>query len=91
MRGVHDVGGETGFGAVPLWEEDPTLAFHADWEARIFGIYRALAARGLITPHQMRDAVERLPRARYLRGSYYERWLLALTLLTRENGLVDDN
>ena len=34
---VHDMGGQTGFGPVPV-ADDGTVAFHADWEARVYAL-----------------------------------------------------
>jgi nitrile hydratase len=85
MSGVHDVGGREGFGAVPVDDEDAS-DFHSDWEARIYGIYRVLAAKGLVNEHEMRWAVERIPPDRYLSAGYYERWVDAIELLADEKG-----
>jgi nitrile hydratase len=89
MTGVHDVGGRRGFGPVPVDDDDDT-GFHADWEARIYGIYRVLAAKGLINEHDMRWAVERIDPQTYLEAGYYERWVDAIELLAAEKGLVAD-
>ena len=88
MRGVHDVGGRDGFGPIPVDDEDAE-PFHADWEARIYGIYRVLAAKGVINEHEMRSAVERIDSERYLHASYYGRWVDAIELLVDEKELVD--
>lgn len=80
MSRVNDVGGQTGFGAVPT--EGDELAFHADWEARVYALNTALLRRGLYNLDQFRDAVERMPPGEYLAASYYERWLAAIERLT---------
>ena len=79
MSRVHDVGGQTGFGAIDPTEEPPR--FHADWEARVFALQRILLRRGLFTGDEMRDAIESIPPGRYLAASYFERWLEALEVL----------
>ena len=41
MDGIHDVGGEHGFGRVEPTAEEPP--FEQDWEGRLVGIFRAIA------------------------------------------------
>jgi nitrile hydratase subunit beta len=82
------MGGQTGFGAVPADADE--AAFHADWEARVYALTTALGRRGLYTPDEFRDAIERIPPADYLSASYYERWLLAAEMLLREKDLLPD-
>ena len=77
------MGGQTGFGAVPS-SPTGTVAFHADWEARVY----ALPQHGLFNSDELRDAIERLPPREYLGASYYERWLGALETLVAEKGLA---
>ena len=80
---VHDMGGQTGFGPVPV-ADDGTVAFHADWEARVYALAAVLRQRGLFNSDELRDAIERLPPAEYLEASYYERWLGAIETLVAE-------
>jgi nitrile hydratase len=91
MSRVHDMGGQTGFGPVPV-EDDDGQYFHADWEARVYALVRALQRRGVIGAHfdDLRDAIERIPPAEYLAMSYYERWLRAAEMLLTERGLLHD-
>ena len=77
------MGGQTGFGPVPV-NEDGSVAFRADWEARVYALAGVLQRRGVIVGDQIRDAIERLPPAEYLSASYYERWAGALELLLDE-------
>jgi nitrile hydratase subunit beta len=95
MSRVHDVGGQTGFGPVPLdgGGEGGTgrgagtgEAFHADWEARVYALNTVLRRRGVYNLDEFRDAVERIPPAVYLSASYYERWLLAIEALLAAKG-----
>jgi nitrile hydratase subunit beta len=81
------MGGQTGFGPVPVGENGEP-AFHADWEARVYALAAVLRQRGLFNSDELRDAIERLPPERYLGASYYERWLGALETLTDEKGLA---
>jgi nitrile hydratase subunit beta len=87
MSRVHDMGGQTGFGPVPV-TDDGTVAFHADWEARVYALAAVLRQRGLFNSDELRDAIERLPPAEYLEASYYQRWLAALEVLVAEKGLA---
>lgn len=48
----------------------------------------ALLRRGVYGLDEHRDAIERLPPARYLAASAYERWLEAIETLLVEKGLI---
>lgn len=85
MNGIHDLGGMHGFGPVVREENEPV--FHADWEKRVFAINLALAAR-VRNIDVFRHAVERMPPARYLSASYYEKWLFAIEMLLLEKGIA---
>jgi nitrile hydratase len=86
MGRIHDVGGMQGFGAVdPAEHPEP---FVADWEARVFALNSALVRAGLYTLDEFRDAIERLPPARYLATSYYERWFAAICELLVTKGVA---
>ena len=91
MSRVHDMGGQTGFGPVPAHEDDGQY-FHADWEARVYALVRALQRHKVIDREfdELRDAIERIPPAEYLSMSYYERWLRAAEMLVAEKGLLPE-
>jgi len=86
MVRINDVGGMQGF--PPVQQELDEPAFHADWEAHVFAINRALRDRGIYNVHEFRDAIERIPPQDYLASSYYERWLHAITTLLVEKGVL---
>ncbi|MGH7907561.1 MAG: nitrile hydratase subunit beta [Candidatus Binataceae bacterium] len=86
MNGVHDVGGMHGFGPIPREEDEPV--FHADWERRMYGIARLGLNTRLFGLDEYRHAIERIPPARYLAASYYEKWLLGCAGLLVEKGLI---
>lgn len=88
MARINDVGGMQGFGSVEQEPAEPP--FHADWEAHVFALNRALIGRGIYNLDEFRDAIEQLPVARYLESSYYEKWLHAITTLLVEKGIVSD-
>jgi nitrile hydratase len=86
MNGAHDMGGMHGFGPVVREENEPI--FHAEWERKVFGINRAIRARGIINIDESRHGIERMPPAEYLAASYYERWLSSLERVLVEKGIV---
>ncbi|HWL98107.1 MAG TPA: hypothetical protein VNP20_12215 [Nocardioidaceae bacterium] len=86
MSRIHDVGGMQGFGPVEQEADEPP--FHADWEAHVFAINRALIGRGVYNLDEFRDAIERMPPQEYLASSYYEKWLHAVTTLLVEKGVL---
>ncbi|ANS65554.1 SH3-like domain-containing protein [Streptomyces lincolnensis] len=86
MARINDVGGTQGFGAVDT--TDDTEPFHADWEARVFGIWNALRAQGVFNLDEFRDTIESMPPTEYLATSYYERWYLAVVALLERKGVI---
>jgi nitrile hydratase subunit beta len=86
MNGVHDMGGQQGFGPVLLEEKEPL--FHAPWESRAMAITVAMGASGQWNIDLSRAARESLPPAIYLSSSYYEIWIRALEKLMLERGMV---
>lgn len=86
MNGIHDMGGMHGFGPVPV---DDDAQFHAEWERRVYALNRLLSMQDTYKVDEFRHAVERIPPADYLEGTYFERWLDALERLCIEKGLLD--
>ncbi len=86
MNGVHDMGGQQGFG--PFLLEDKEPLFHAAWESRAMAITVAMGASGQWHIDLSRAARESLPPAVYLSSSYYEIWIRALEKLMLERGMV---
>ena len=76
MSRVNDVGGVQGFG--PVQREDTEPPFHADWEAHVFAMNRALIGAGVYNLDEFRDAIERMAPQDYLASSYYEKWFSAV-------------
>lgn len=87
MNGVHDMGGQQGFGPVVTEADEPL--FHAVWERRALALTLAMGATGQWNIDLSRSARETLPPAVYLGSSYYAIWLHALERLMLERGLVD--
>jgi len=86
MNGVHDMGGMDGFGKVEPEPNEPM--FHADWEARVMAMVRAIGAAGAFNIDASRYYRETLPPATYLASSYYKKWLLGLENLLVDKGYV---
>ncbi len=86
MNGVHDMGGQQGFGRVLLEDNEPL--FHAAWESRAMAVTVAMGASGQWHIDLSRAARESLPPAVYLSSSYYEIWIRALEKLVLERGMV---
>jgi nitrile hydratase subunit beta len=98
MSRVHDMGGQGGFGSVPVGGDDLAggddlvggggQSSPADWEMRVAALAAALRRRGTFTGDEFRDAIERIRPADYLAMSYYERWLAAVEMLLAEKELL---
>jgi nitrile hydratase beta subunit len=73
VDGIHDMGGMHGFGAVV--EPGGDVAYHEDWEARVFAIHLLISTERLGAGPGGRPAREEMDPVRYLEASYYERWL----------------
>ncbi|MBV8138411.1 MAG: nitrile hydratase subunit beta [Deltaproteobacteria bacterium] len=86
MDGIHDMGGMEGFGRVQPELNEPT--FHADWERRVLAIFSGVLTLTGRNMDEFRHAIERIPPARYLTSSYYERWLLAAETVLVERAII---
>jgi nitrile hydratase len=75
-----------GFGAVICEENEPV--FHEEWEGRAFALQRAASLLRRFNLDEFRRTIERMPPARYLAASYYERWLYAVESLLIEKGAL---
>ncbi len=89
MNGVHDMGGQQGFGPVRPEPNEPI--FHAPWEGPAMGITVLMGGMGQWNIDQARSARESLPPAVYLGSSYYQIWLRALERMMLERGLVSED
>ena len=86
MNGVHDMGGMDGFGKVEPEPNEPV--FHAEWEARVLAMVRAMGAAGAFNIDTSRYYREALPPHVYLASSYYKKWLLGLEDLLLDKGFI---
>src|SRR5215472_10343752 len=87
MNGIHDMGGMQDMGPVQPEKNEPV--FHAPWEGRVFAMYEAID--GDWPGGSGRYQRELIPPCEYLRMSYYERWLHALSELLVKSGMVTRN
>ena len=81
MNGIHDMGGMRGLGEFHY--EETESVFHEPWEGRVPAMMSALGVFG-----GFRVPIESIPAADYLRMSYYERWLVALSEQIIKNELA---
>jgi nitrile hydratase len=73
MDGVHDMGGMHGFARVATPADE--LAYHEQWEPRVFAIQMLVGLERLGAGPGGRPVREEMAPAHYLAASYYERWL----------------
>ncbi len=86
MNGIHDMGGQHGMGPVEYEKDEPV--FHAQWEARVYALTRAMRAWRKWNLDTDRHALERIAPADYLRMGYYERWFHRLAEHVVQFGFV---
>jgi nitrile hydratase len=86
MNSVHDLGGMQSMGPVQAEQNEPV--FHQRWEGRVFALMLASAAWRKWNIDAMRSAIESIAPSEYLRMSYYERWLAALSELLVKRELL---
>ena len=80
------MGGMDGFGPVISEQNEPV--FHAEWERRMYALANLLMRAAQVNLDEFRHAIERIPPARYLASSYYERWVAAAETVLVEHGVV---
>jgi nitrile hydratase len=86
VNGIHDLGGMHGFGPVDRDPDEPP--FHGRWEAAVVAIMRATRGARVYNIDEFRHAIERMPAARYLASTYFERWLDGILRILDEKGVV---
>ena len=87
MKGVHDLGGKSGYGQVD--QSGAETVFHDRWEAKVFAMVGAGSAAGAWSnTDRFRHAVERIDPEAYLTHGYYGRWLGGVETLLAEAGIV---
>jgi len=86
MDGIHDLGGQEGFGKVRFEKE--AKVFHEEWEIKANALYSLAVKSGIFNMDEYRHAIERMEPRHYLSASYYERSLTSLAALCVEKGIV---
>ncbi|HEX3983867.1 MAG TPA: hypothetical protein VHX12_09255, partial [Acidisoma sp.] len=75
-RAMHDMGGVSRYMCEPVDTEPHELtAFDREVDA----IRQILGLKEVMSVDELRRGIEALPKDEYLRLSYYQRWLLAMT------------
>jgi nitrile hydratase beta subunit len=85
----QDLGGRSGFGAVPIERDEPV--FHAHWEASVIAGILATIAAGLYNVDQFREGIDDLEPLSYLSLGYYGRWLHTLEVNCVRSGVFTDD
>lgn len=85
MNGIHDMGGMQDMGAIEYAKSEPV--FHEAWEGRVHAMSFAVQGTGKLRLG-LRPPMEAIPPGEYLRMSYYERWITAVTERLVASGLV---
>ncbi len=86
MNGIHDMGGMQDFGPVERKQNEPV--FHAPWEGRAFALNLAAGAWRKWSLDALRHQIEQIPPAEYLRMTYYEKWVAAVSERLVASGLI---
>ena len=93
-RGAHDLGGflnhllAHGIDARILREELPKTPYEERTDAML--LLLSNAGKGVLNIHAMRRASEQFTHGDYLKLSYYDRWLKAMTALCIETGVFSN-
>jgi nitrile hydratase len=83
MDGVHDLGGREGFG--PVRDKDDDRPFHAEWEARAYGVTLSSAGGKGWSIDWFRHCRELIVPVDYLTRPYFDQWLT-----TRAAQMIDE-
>ncbi|MDM0015077.1 nitrile hydratase subunit beta [Variovorax sp. J22P168] len=89
MPDVHDLGGASGFGAIPGIEGD--FEYDERWEWTLMAVLRLGVKKGWYRTDAYRHAVERLPNEFYLHNAYFDRMLSGVTRAHIEAGIVTED
>lgn len=82
MRSPQDVGG------LPEGPIDPSGHDLTFWEKQADGLRAAVGAKGLMSSHESRRAIESLGHDAMERLTYYERWTAALSRQMVDRGVL---
>ena len=85
MAGVHDIGGKTGFGPVPV---DDDVLFHADWERRAFAVTQFAQGAAGFNTDAFRHGIEREDPDTYRSATYFDKWIRNAERMLVEGGVL---
>ncbi len=83
--GVHDLGGRTGFGPVPIDDLGP---FHEPWQGRAFAVTQFSQAIAGFNTDAFRHGIEREQPDAYLRLDYWSKWVRNAERMLVEGGVL---
>jgi len=86
MDGIHDLGGRQGYGPIDVGE--PEEPFHAEWEARMLGIVRAMSRPAPWSIDWFRHVRELIEPVDYLTRPYYDQWLQTYAAMMVNSGVA---
>ena len=88
MDGIHDMGGQDGWGTVTI--EPDEQVFASEWEGRAFAMGAMSMGLSGTNLDAFRHAHERLHPLDYLGDGYYGRWLASAELLLVDSGVIPE-
>ena len=86
MDGIHDLGGKQGYG--PIDFDEPEEPFHHAWEARLFGIVRAMSRPADWNIDWFRYCRELIDPVDYLTRPYFDQWLQTYAAMLVNSGIA---
>jgi nitrile hydratase subunit beta len=86
-RAMHDLGGVARYMCEPIDTEPHELT---DFDREVDAIRQILGVKAVMSTDELRRGIEALPEEEYLRLSYYERWLRAITAILILKGMIDE-
>ena len=86
MDGIHDMGGQDGWGSIAIDPDEKVFA--EDWEGRAFALGAMSGGLSGTNLDAFRHALERLHPLAYLGDGYYGRWLASAEILLVDSGVI---
>lgn len=86
-RAMHDLGGVSRYMCEPIDTEPHELT---EFDREVDAIRQILGGKRVMSVDELRRGIESLPEAEYLRLSYYQRWLRAITAILLEKGVLTE-
>lgn len=86
MDGIHDMGGQDGWGTVAIDPDEQVFA--EPWEGRAFALGAMSGGLSGTNLDAFRHSLERLHPLEYLGDGYYGRWLACAELLLVDHGII---